>query len=322
MELGALDAARARRATGAPRSRRAVVAWPELPTAPAPCSHGRGGRDVRCAAAGLRPRGAAERARSASRRCRPAPPDADIETRLALVRRSCACARRRASTVDGNAVRRIRAESAPTALGVRRAAGASASVRRRDAHASAGILLAFAYPDRIGQLRAPRSGRFLLRNGNGAALAGAQSLSDSAFVVAAELDGRRPESRIFLAARVDLEELERHFARPDHAASGRSFGMRARAPSSRASGSDSARSCWPNVRCASRTRTRWRAFCSTESARPAWTRCRGATARDRCDERLAFLHRVDASWPDVSDAALRETLGDLARSPLYGARGR
>src|SRR5262249_52105572 len=73
------------------------------------------------------------------------------------------------------------------------------------------LLLAFAYPDRIGQLRAARSGRFLLRNGNGAALAGAQSLSDSAYIVAAELDGRRPESRIFLAASLSLEEIEQHF---------------------------------------------------------------------------------------------------------------
>src|SRR5262249_35200448 len=136
-----------------------------------------------------------------------APADADVETRLALLR-GPRVELPAGQHVSGDAVRRIRQESDRllTSLGRHQR---NASPEKADV--SAGLLLAFAYPDRLAQLRAPRSGRFLLRNGNGAALAGAQSLSDSPYLVAAELDGRRPESHIFLAASISLEEIEQHF---------------------------------------------------------------------------------------------------------------
>jgi ATP-dependent helicase HrpB len=260
------------------------------------------------------------------------PPDADIESRLALVRQ-------RAHTLppgqsaNGDALRRIRAESARlrAALGGQRTAELPREAGADDT-AAAGILLAFAYPDRIGQLRSPRSGRFLLRNGNGAALSGAQSLSDSAYIVAAELDGRRPESRIFLAARVELAELERHFA--DQITLDQEIAWDAREQA-----------------VVAREQERLGALVLAErplrqpdpdvvvAALLDGIRQAGVDALPWTDgartlrQRLAFLHRVDASWPDVSDAALDEALGawlgpyvgrarslaDIARVDLAGA---
>jgi len=79
-----------------------------------------------------------------------------------------------------------------------------------DAHQVTGILLAWAYPDRIAQNRGD-GGRYLLANGRGARFAEAQALSKSEYIVAAELDGAEREARIFLAAPIGLDDLNAHF---------------------------------------------------------------------------------------------------------------
>jgi len=262
-----------------------------------------------------------------------ATPDADVETRLALLRE-----RRGAppgARVDADALRRIRAESDR----LRRSLGESAAgAPPADRHAepgsgpATGVLLSFAYPDRIGQLRAPRSGKFLLRNGNGAALADAQSLTDAAFVVVAELDGRRPESRIFLAASIERDDIERHFADQIITEQEVVWDPRERAVTARelerlgaivlaerrlqdADPDAVAAALLEGVRREGIQRLPW------------------SDGADGLRRRLAFLHHVDASWPDVSDLALAESLGawlaphvgrarslaDLARVDLAGA---
>jgi ATP-dependent helicase HrpB len=81
-----------------------------------------------------------------------------------------------------------------------------------DPHEATGILLAWAYPDRIAQARSgDGGGRYLLANGRGARFGEAQALSKSEFIVAAELDGADREARIFLAAPIALADLNRHF---------------------------------------------------------------------------------------------------------------
>ena len=70
---------------------------------------------------------------------------------------------------------------------------------RRSARVDTGLLVAFAYPDRIGRAR-DAAGRYLLANGRGARFAEPQALAKSEFIVAAELDGAEREARIFLAA--------------------------------------------------------------------------------------------------------------------------
>jgi ATP-dependent helicase HrpB len=80
-----------------------------------------------------------------------------------------------------------------------------------DAHAITGVLLAFAYPDRIGRAR-DAAGRYLLANGRGARFAEAQALAKAEFLVAAEIDGAEREARIFLGAPLTLADIEQHFA--------------------------------------------------------------------------------------------------------------
>ena len=76
-----------------------------------------------------------------------------------------------------------------------------------DPHA-AGRLLALAWPDRIAMRRPGGPARFQLANGRGAWLADDDPLAGSEFLVAAEVDGRAREAKIFLAARVGRDELE------------------------------------------------------------------------------------------------------------------
>jgi ATP-dependent helicase HrpB len=80
-----------------------------------------------------------------------------------------------------------------------------------DPHEATGILLAWAYPDRIARARGDGS-RYLLANGRGARFGEPQALAKSEFIVAAELDGADREARIFLAAPIGLQDLERHFS--------------------------------------------------------------------------------------------------------------
>ena len=93
----------------------------------------------------------------------------------------------------------------------------------RDGHAAAhaadlapdeapGLLLAFAYPDRIGRARGGEDGRYLLTQGRGAVLPGPSALARSEFVVAAALDAGDREARVHLGAPLGRATLERHFA--------------------------------------------------------------------------------------------------------------
>jgi ATP-dependent RNA helicase HrpB len=80
-----------------------------------------------------------------------------------------------------------------------------------DPHEATGVLLGWAYPDRIARARGDGT-RYLLANGRGARFGEPQALAKSEFIVAAELDGAEREARIFLAAPISLADLEAHFA--------------------------------------------------------------------------------------------------------------
>jgi ATP-dependent helicase HrpB len=81
-------------------------------------------------------------------------------------------------------------------------------------------LVALAYPDRVARRRpggGPRA-RFVLRNGRGAELRDGDPLAASPFIVAAQLDDRKPEAQVFLAAAIDEDDVRLLFA--DQIASG------------------------------------------------------------------------------------------------------
>ena len=81
-----------------------------------------------------------------------------------------------------------------------------------DQHDLPGVLLACAYPDRIARARHTTDQRYLLSSGKGAFLGQEEALASAEFIVAAVLDGRQRESRIYRAAELSLQQLEAHFA--------------------------------------------------------------------------------------------------------------
>jgi ATP-dependent helicase HrpB len=86
-----------------------------------------------------------------------------------------------------------------------------------DAHgktdsAYTGVLLAFAYPDRIGRRRAGAEPRYTLSNGRGAFFAQPDSIAQQEFIVAVDVDDRDRDARILLAAPLARDELLEHFA--------------------------------------------------------------------------------------------------------------
>lgn len=72
---------------------------------------------------------------------------------------------------------------------------------------SPGLLLAFAYPDRIARARSPGSGQYLLANGRGAGLDPAQRLAREPWLVVAEMTGAAQQSRILSAVPFDEADL-------------------------------------------------------------------------------------------------------------------
>lgn len=65
-----------------------------------------------------------------------------------------------------------------------------------------GLLLAFAYPDRVARARNPGSGLYLLANGRGATIEPAQRLARESHIVVAEMTGAAQQSRILSAAAI------------------------------------------------------------------------------------------------------------------------
>ena len=75
-----------------------------------------------------------------------------------------------------------------------------------------GVLLGFAYPDRLAQRRSGDTPRYLLANGRGALLPDGDGLSAMPWLAVAQLDGNAREARIFMAGRISKADIEKHFA--------------------------------------------------------------------------------------------------------------
>jgi ATP-dependent helicase HrpB len=76
---------------------------------------------------------------------------------------------------------------------------------------SLGLLLAFAYPDRIAQRREQGGNAYLLASGPTAILPSGSLMSRNEYLVVADADGIGATVRIFLCARISKQELETHF---------------------------------------------------------------------------------------------------------------
>ena len=85
------------------------------------------------------------------------------------------------------------------------------SKERPDNHYS-GVLLAYAYPDRIAKRRNPNQPRYLLSNGKGAVIPPFLQHHLHEYLVVANLDARQGEASIYLAADISAEQLQEYFS--------------------------------------------------------------------------------------------------------------
>ncbi len=131
--------------------------------------------------------------------------DADVRARLEVMRGEDS-----QTAVDRGALHRSRrvARDLVRQLDTR---GAGAQ-RTTPAASGAGLLLAFAYPDRIGRRRETGEGKYTLANGRGAQFTGPQGLARQELIVAVDLDDSERDARILLAAPLGRGELTLHFA--------------------------------------------------------------------------------------------------------------
>ena len=175
--------------------------------------------------------------------------------------------------------------------------------------ARTGELLALAYPDRIGRRRGGTTGRYLLSGGRGAALPEGDAMANEEFLVVADLDGAAQEARIFLAAPISQPEIEEAYA--DRIV-------------------DEEFVQWSDRESAVLARRRRRLGALILDDKPLLNpdpdlrrgamlegvRRLGLTVLPWTDDvatwrqRVAFLRRLDESWPDLSDGALLASLAD------------
>ncbi|HYG89420.1 MAG TPA: ATP-dependent helicase HrpB [Azospirillum sp.] len=195
---------------------------------------------------------------------------------------------------------------------------------------STGLLVALAYPDRIAQRRSGLGGggssgpaaQYRLSNGRGAFFAEPEPLSAEDWLAVADLDGAARESRIFLAAPVALPELEEAFAEHLRTETVVTWDSR------------------EQVVLARRRRMLFALVLKDErlanppaealtAAMLQGVREMGLACLPWTDElrkwqaRVSFLRRIEGEeWPDVSDAALLENLGDWLAPFLSGVSRR
>ncbi|WP_207457251.1 ATP-dependent helicase HrpB [Azospirillum sp. SYSU D00513] len=237
--------------------------------------------------------------------------DADLRLRVELLRGLDDEGRLRAgrglSVERGGAQQALRqARQWQRQLGARAGQGAVSST---------GLLVALAYPDRIGQRRSGSgtggaAAQYRLSGGRGAFFAEPEPLAAEDWLAVADLDGAARESRIFLAAPLGLAELEEAFA--DHIRTETIV-------------------IWDGREQAVLARRRRMLFALVlkderlpkppadriaaallEGVREMGLACLPWTDELRkWQARVGFLRRMEGEeWPDVSDAALTDTLED------------
>ena len=213
--------------------------------------------------------------------------------------------------------RRDRSQRASSArdLARRWASQVAASSSQRDAELSTGVMLAFAFPDRVAKNRG--NGSFVLANGRGASVEQTSALARASYIAVGELTGTAAAGRILLAAPISEDEIETQFA--DHIESSdeitfdrNALALRARrrktlhaitlseAPLALSPSAETARIFADGLIAAGLDRLPW------SKAAKQW--------RDR----VMFLRRAEGeSWPDLSDDGLIAAAADWLVPALY-----
>lgn len=196
-----------------------------------------------------------------------------------------------------------------------------------------GALVALAYPDRISRRRDGTGARYLLRNGSGAFMRDQGSpLAREEWLACAALDDTGRDATIQLAARIDSSTVRELYR--DQIVTTRS--VTADPDSGRVRGSivESLGAISLIERTADDVTVDERTRALLDLVLGDWPQKLPLNdAATRMRERLAFLHRHDARWPDVGDVALRadadswlepvvrkaRTLDDIRRADLAAA---
>ena len=217
----------------------------------------------------------------------------------------------RLSQLRGGARDRIR----QTARQIRQIAGIRDD---EDGSVSPGLLVAFAFPDRIAQRRGGDR-RYRLSGGGGAVLPEHDALVTQDFLAVATTDGASGDQKIYLAAPLSQKEIEEHFGSQIEARDGVFWDSRTKAvsatksrrlgalvleekPSANADPSLIAEAMAQGVRDMGLTCLPW-----TDGARILRARA-------------MFLRRLfpEEGWPDLSDEALLDSLADWLAPYLAG----
>jgi ATP-dependent helicase HrpB len=208
----------------------------------------------------------------------------------------------RLSQLRGGARDRIR----QTAKQIRQIAG----IKDEEGDVSPGVLIAWAFPDRIAQRRGGDR-RYRLSGGGGAVLPEHDALVTQDFLAVATTDGASGDQKIYLAASLSLTEIEEHFAGQIESRDGVFWDSRTKAvsttksrrlgalvleekPSSNADPALIAEAMTQGVREMGLAALPW-----SDGAR-------------LLRARAMFLRRLfpEEGWPDLSDEALLATLED------------
>jgi ATP-dependent helicase HrpB len=217
--------------------------------------------------------------------------------------------------VDRDGVRRVREQSRR----LRRQLGVPDGERVDEA--SVGVLLALAYPDRIGQRRTEGNERYLLRNGFGAVLADPGALTGAPYLAIADLDGRLPHARIYLAAPLELGDVERLFGeqivREEEVAWDADAGSVRAVRRERLGAIVLREAALREVDDERVGRAMLDAIARRDGLALPW-----ADAPVRLRERVAFLRHLDPSWPDLSDESLVASMEEWLLPHLVGLRRR
>lgn len=186
---------------------------------------------------------------------------------------------------------------------------------------AAGLLLAFAYPDRLAQRLPGQDDRFRLRNGRIAALSHTQLLSGSDYLVAAHVDERRQVGRIFLAAPLREDDLDTYFG--DHidtvahvrwdAQAGRVVAAERRELGALTLDERTLHAPDPALV--------QQALLDGIREEGLDRALRWSKKARQLQERLVFLHHhAPEDWPDASEEALLASLDDWLAPRVYGMR--
>ena len=216
----------------------------------------------------------------------------------------------RLSALRGGARDRIR----QTAKQIRQIAG----INTEESEVSPGVLVAFAFPDRIAQRRGGDR-RYRLSGGGGAVLPEHDALVTQDFLAVATTDGASGDQKIFLAAPLMLREIEEHFGQLIEARDGVFWDSRAKAVSAAKSRRLGAlvleEKPSTNADPALIAEAMTQGIREMGLASLPWSD--GAKA---LRARVMFLRRLmpEAGWPDLSDEALLAFLEDWLAPYLAG----